>query len=608
MCGIVGLIGYGDISLVSTMNKAQAHRGPDGGGVFADVVNRVFLAMQRLSIVDLTGGDQPMANDDKTVWIVFNGEIYNAPELRETLQKQSIVFRSNNSDTEVLLRLYERFGSKMLNYLNGMFAFVIYDSRHSLIFGARDHFGIKPLYYKSNAQGLAFASELKSLALIPGFLKELNKQSLYHYLSFQCIPSPNSIFKDVFKLSPGEFFLYDVKVKNLSKHVYWQPTARYINCNVESMSHLDVQHEIREGLTRAVRRWMLSDVPLGCSLSGGIDSAIVTGLMSEYSDTKIRTYTLGFEDSLDLDERFLARAVARRFETIHQEIVIRSSDLLTELDAMVTSLDEPYSGGLPSWFVYKHASKDVKVCMSGIGGDEIFGNYGKWRVYENLFLKLRRIGGILRRDISSFENIRQFSRGALYHLYFRANEKKNILNMLELDEPLEESEALVEGIWDSAEADTARDAVRTIDMRIQLPEEFLHMADRFSMAFSVEARTPFLDREFAQRMIALRSENRFDNKELKKHLIAAMSNYIPKELREAKKRGFVLPLEKWIRENLREEIESLFNPSFIKNQGIFRERIYQDLLIPHLRGTQNNSAKIWTIYMFQKWYQQNFYN
>jgi asparagine synthase (glutamine-hydrolysing) len=604
MCGIVGFVGRGDTSVLMQMNASQKHRGPDDSGIFSDSTWGVHLAMTRLSIVDISHGHQPMANSEGSIWIVFNGEIVNAPLLRQELERCGVVFRTGHSDTEVLLQLYERYGESMLEKLNGMFAFVIYDKRKKVLFGARDPFGIKPLYYMQFTDGFAFSSELKGLSSLSYFQKKINRQSVYHFLSFQCVPAPETIFEGVYKLTAGETFLFNIEEKKFQKKIYWYPPNGVTWTSEATKCDLDLQKFIREEFKKALGRWMVSDVPIACSLSGGVDSAIIAGLMAELGNRPIKTYTLGFDDFPDLDERNLARAVSNKWGTQHQEIIIQSKDLLDDLDLMVTALDEPYAGGLPAWFVFKRMAGEVKVCMTGTGGDELFGNYGKWRVYADLSAAIRQVLGQLRRDSRWISDFLRFPRGSRYHLYFREYQKNDLLHP-DFATGCLESEALVELLWEKGKPPTVLDAPRIIDMKIQLPEEFLHMTDRFSMNFSIEARPPFLDRDFVEAMMSVDSNIRVRRSNFKEKLIKAFSTYIPEEIKLGKKRGFTLPIGEWIRKQLRNRIEYFFNPSYVREQGIFNENIYGDFFLPHVQGRVDFSSQIWTIFMFQVWYERN---
>ena len=605
MCGIVGFVGFRDDALLVSLNESQLHRGPDDGGYYHDHQSLVYMAMRRLSIVDIADGHQPLSNSDQSVWIVFNGEIVNAPELREQLEAGGCVFSTDHSDTEVLIQLYDRYGEDMLSRLNGMFAFVIYDRRRRIVFGARDHFGIKPLYYSFDGARLVFASELKSLSLCPGLCRIINYQALYHYLSFQSVPSPHTIYEGVAKLRPGESFVFKHDTRQFRLRRYWVPPTGEIKTCGSAKTESQIAELIRVEFGSAIRRWRMSDIPIACSLSGGIDSSVIVGLMMETSAHPIHTYTLGFEGFDALDERSQARHVAKKWGTEHHEIVVGCDDLLASLDEMVLSLDEPYAGGLPSWFVFKGMANEVKVCMTGTGGDELFGNYGKWRVYEDPIRGIRQAIGFARQDWRWITDFNRFPIGSRYSMYFRDHEKRMGVCSTEWAADCEPSELLVERLWTEGRPASLRDAPRIIDMQLQLPDEFLHMTDRFSMAFSIEARPPFLDREFAEKMMSIPAKERIGRTQLKSTLINALRVYIPDELLILRKRGFVLPISQWLREELRHRVQALLSPEYLRTQGIFNERLYNEIVLPHLDGRRDNSAKLWTLFMFQLWYEHH---
>ncbi|MBN8555159.1 MAG: asparagine synthase (glutamine-hydrolyzing) [Deltaproteobacteria bacterium] len=598
MCGIVGFAGHRDESLIQKFNQSQLHRGPDEGGFYFSKEGLVNLAMRRLSILDLEGGHQPMFNADKSLCIVFNGEIFNAPELRKKLQLKGYKFQSHHSDTEVLIHLYAEFGEKMLTQLNGMFAFVIHDSKKSLLFGARDHFGIKPLYYSLIDGKFAFASEMKSLLTLPWINLDLNLQAVSDFLSFQCVPAPHSIFESIHKLPAANSFSFDLRKKVFSKETYWKP-------KFDDGFHLNEEElpkYIRSELNAAVRRWTLSDVPIACSLSGGIDSSSIVALLAENSSRKISTFSLGFHNSPELDESDLARKVAEKWNTDHHEILLDPDDLLSDLDAMIYHLDEPYAGGLPSWFVFKEMAKSVKVGMTGTGGDELFGNYGKWLPFTSTAKNFHHRLRLLKHNPLSFKDQVRYPIGSRYHLYFRQSQKEHSIFLGASALHLEPSEKLIENYWNESLATDPRNAVPSIDFRIQLPDEFLHMTDRFSMAHSLEARTPFLDREFVEKMQQIPSHLRSQTGNFKNLLLKSVSSLLPSDLIHQKKRGFILPEKKWLRGRLREQVECLLSPQFLKRQGIFQERIYTQWVAPHLAEKKDYSWKVWTLLMFQLWY------
>ena len=599
MCGIVGFTGRRDEALLRAMNARQRHRGPDDAGHHCDERDGVSLAMQRLSILDIAGGHQPMFSADRELVVVFNGEIMNAPELRRELEAQGARFQTDHCDTEVLLHLYARDGAGMLAALNGMFAFVIHDRHRRRLFGARDHFGMKPLYYSFEGGRFAFASELKSLRLLPGFDTALSADALSHYLSFQCVPSPLTIWRGARKLPAAHSFTLDLEQHTLSVQRYWRPPLG--SATAAALAPGELSALIRSGLEQAVRRWMLSDVPVACSLSGGIDSSAIAALMAAHSAAPVPTYSLGFEDAPELDERALAQAVASRWGTQHHEIVLRSEQLLGDLAAMLEALDEPYAGGLPAWYVFRRMARDVKVCMTGTGGDELFGNYGKWRTYESRWRGLRVAVGRARRQAGWLRDFGRYPRGSRYALYFGAADKRALL----LEPPSAAgavSEQLIESLWKEAAPATVRDGVRLVDLQIQLPDEFLHMTDRFSMAHSLEARPPFLDRVFAEQMMAIPAHQRIGRAHLKQALIDAVRDLLPPQLLSAPKKGFILPVASWLRGRLRPQVEHLLGEPYLRGQGIFHERISEQLVRPHLAGRADHSWQLWTLLMFQMWH------
>ena len=361
MCGIVGLAGYDSRDLLTRMNTLQAHRGPDDAGELWDEAARVGIAMRRLAIVDLSGGAQPMSNETGDVWLVYNGEVYNAEPLRRRIESRH-TFATDHSDTELLIHLYEEMGPDMLTELNGMFAFAIYDQRNGTIFAARDHTGIKPFYYMLTDGRFAFSSELKSLLLLPDFERRLNHDVLHHYVSLRYTVDP--IWQGVNQLAPGEFLIFDLNTRQLQVKPYWS-----LDFSPETgVSQDEWAERIRIELKAAAQRWTISDVPVGCSLSGGLDSTAIVALLSE-SGYDVKTYSLGFTGDADspYDELPLARQVAERYATQHHELRVEPDDLLNALVDMVWHLDEPYGGGLPSWYVFQFMREHVTVGLTGSG-------------------------------------------------------------------------------------------------------------------------------------------------------------------------------------------------------------------------------------------------
>jgi asparagine synthase (glutamine-hydrolysing) len=575
VCGIAGVVGAPEPELLERLGEALRQRGPDGGGVALDEEAGVGLVARRLAILDLEGGSQPMRSADGTLTIVFNGEIFNAPELRAELEREGHRFSSDHSDTEVVLALYERRGEDFLERLNGFFAFVVWDARRRRLFGAVDRFGIKPLYLAEPGGGLAFASELKALLLVPGLPRELDRESLFHYLSLRFVPGPRSIVAGARRLAPGSAFSYDVEARRLEERRWWRLRFRPDPGG-------SWRERVREQLRESVRRWTLSDVPYAVSLSGGLDSSSIVGLLAEAGARDLRTYSLGFGDD---DELPLARGVAERYGTEHHELVVDADQLLDDLLELVWALDEPYGGGLPSWYVFRLMAEDVKVGLTGTGGDELFGNYRRFVPFER-----GRLARVRRRPVRRYHFEPSY--------YFTDAEKRELL----LESGAKDTAGLLQAIWDESDGRGARDRVLELDVRTQLADEFLLVTDRFAMAHSLEARTPFLDHELVELVASIPPELRTDAEDPKRLLRESVSDLLTPAQLGAPKRGFVLPLARWLREELRPLVERLLSDEHLRRQGLFRPVLAERLLRPHLDGERDESERIWPVLMFQLWH------
>ena len=598
MCGIVGLCGAQDPSWLTALNRRIVHRGPDDHGEYRDPAAGVSLAMRRLSILDLSGGHQPMGTEDGGCWIVFNGEIYNAGDLRTDLEKQGVRFQTNHSDTEVLLRLYQKEGPSMLKKLNGMFAFVIYDRNRRLLFGARDRLGIKPLYYTEQGGLFAFASELKALLSLPGFRREIDNGSLYHYMSLLYVPGEQSIFQGIRRLPPAHCFTYTLSDKQLKIERYWDfPTEEQQGISVE-----DWASRIRRQLETAVRRWVISDVPVGYALSGGVDSPALVGLLATQGMRNLKTYSLGFAapEEQHWDELPRAREVAKRWGTDHQEIILQPGDLLKDLVRMVWFLEEPYGGGLPSWYVFEFMHREVKVGVTGTGGDELFGNYGKFRFLENPWLRTKRgIRKILEPGIHGGSSPTEILLDSVYYLTDPVK-KQQIFEKSQV--PTEETSRYLSRCWDRSGPGQIRRGIARLDCTTQLPDEFLQMTDRFSMAHSLEARVPYLDHELVELCFQIPAGLRMRSTDPKYLLKMAVRDLLSDSLLSAPKRGFVIPVQRWLREELRPLAEQLLHPDRLKRQGIFRPDFWTTFVRPHLEGRADFTWVVWAGLMFQLWH------
>lgn len=633
MCGIVGIAGKHDSATLSRMNALLAYRGPDDSGEYHDPPAQVTLAMRRLSILDLQSGHQPMISDDGNLVIVFNGEIFNSPQLRDQLERRGHNFLTRNSDTEVVLKLYEEKQADLLNDLNGMFAFAIYDKRRRVVFGARDRMGIKPLYYTLSPGSFAFSSELKTLLLLPSVDREIDLQSTFHYMTLQHIPGADSIFRDIKRLPPGHLFRYDLASGNLDISRYWQLTPR----SEQTHSADEWAAMLRDQLREAFDRWTLSDVPVGCSLSGGLDSTAIVSVLGDMGH-QLKTYSLGFagDDEADWNELALAREVAKRWNTTHREIILEPAELLDDLVRMVWHLDEPYGGGLPSWYVFRMMSEDVKVSLTGSGGDELFGNYGKFECYEvsqlvRMIMKgsaLARGGQLLpdalwagwRKLLKSLPDslIDETRKSRLAELdklceapfghYYYANQvyfsdrvkRESVFNGAA--SAAADTAAYMQALYERSGTSNPRDAVACVDFQTQLPDEFLLMTDRFSMAHSLEARVPFLDHQLVEFVFSIPAETRTQRGALKYLLKKAVGDLLPESIQQSRKRGFVIPIKLWLRRELRPLAERLLAPERLAKQEIFRPSFYVDFVRPHLEGRADFTWQVWSALMFQLWH------
>jgi asparagine synthase (glutamine-hydrolysing) len=612
---------------VRVMNDMLTHRGPDDGGYCDEPSSNLSLGMRRLSILDLEFGHQPMSNQDGSIWIVYNGEIFNSPELRHQLERQGQVFVTDHSDTEILLHLYEQKQEDMLSELNGMFSFVVYDKRRNLLFGARDRLGIKPFYYTRTGNVFAFASELKSLLRLPGVTRTLNRTSLFHYMTLRFVPGEMSIFDGIQRLSPAHWFRHHLASGRFETHRYWTPSTAVR----EGLSLSDWSELVRAELQAAVRRWTLSDVPIGCSLSGGLDSSSIVALLAEAGHPQLKTYSLGFgKAAADLDELPLARKVAERWGTEHHELVIQPDDLLRDLLKMVWYLDEPYGGGLPSWYVFQFMAHDVKVGMTGTGGDELFGDYGRyigleraarqtgasipmwvkshWHLVAALIDHLpHEIGGIRKKERwrnwpTLQDDSFKWEYAQAFYYCSDAMKRRDVLTENSVAGSVQDTVELLRDYYNQSGNADPRDAVMRLALETQLPEEFLLMTDRFSMAHSLEARVPFLDHAFVELACSIPPSLRTKPSDPKYLLREAVKDLLPAELLKAPKRGFVLPTAQWLRKQLRPLTERLLAPNRLAKQGIFRTEFYAKFVKPHLEGRADYHQQVWTALMFQLWH------
>lgn len=593
MCGIVGIHGPQEPTWIAAMSNRLRHRGPDDSGVFADPSTQLAMAMRRLAILDLGGGVQPMSSSDGRYVLVYNGEIYNSRMLRQALEAAGERFATDHSDTEVLLRLLMREGEGCLDRLNGMFAFAFYDSLERTLLCARDRMGIKPFYYTMQGGRFAFASEMKALLLLPFVTRDVDRQALFDYLSLLYVPTGQSILTSINRLAPGHWLKYSLTDRKLEIKRWWE--IEYVPDN--SVRSADWPALIRDELRQAVVRWSQADVPIAVSLSGGLDSSAIAAIAVQ-AGLDLSAYSLGFEGPGEAawNELPLARDVARKWGIPHHEMVLRPEQTLDALPQMVEALDEPYGGGLPSWFVFKQMAGKVKVAHTGTGGDELFGNYGKWRPLEGGLLHRWRRG-----DVGTVDRAR-FTREFFDHYYYFPDAAKRTILADRGAACRDTADVLYEKFIDRPHA-ALRDGVAALDIGTQLPEEFLFMTDRFSMAHSIEARTPFLDNGMIDLVRRIPAGIRTHRGDLKYLLRQAVAPLLPSSLLKAPKRGFVIPFALWLRGPLKAKVEELLAPDRLQAQGLFSANFYDAYVKPHLAGRAEHTQRIWAALMFQYWHQ-----
>jgi len=611
MCGICGIVstrGPVDPDQLARMSAKLLHRGPDSDGVFVD--GPVGLAARRLAIIDLETGDQPIANEDGTVHVVQNGELYNYPELRAELERAGHRF-ATHGDTEVLVHLYEQEGPAFARRLRGMFAVALWDSTRRRLVLARDRYGIKPLYYRADGDGLEFASELRSLPR-----GEIDLDALEAFLAFNSIPAPLTIFREARKLPPGYVLVWEDG--NLSLERYARPAPVPV-AELREDDEGELIEELRSRLRDSVRAHLLADVPVGVLLSGGIDSSALAALAAEESGEPVRTFSIGFEER-SFNELADARLVAERYGTLHRELVLRPDAALL-LPALADAFDEPFadSSALPTYLVSQLAAEDVKVALSGEGGDELFGGY--YTYVADLLAE--RAGGLatLARPLverlpsstarASFDyKAKRFVRGAhlppleRHHAWkeiFSADARAELTGRRHGFDPVDlYRERFAE--TDGAEL-LAR--LQDVDRTIYLVDDLLVKTDRASMAHSLEARVPFLDPVVTNFALSLPVRHRVNGLRKKVLLRKAVAPLVPGRIIRGKKRGFSIPAAAWLRGELEPFARETLSADTLRRQGFFRPEAVTTLIDRHVAGKEDLSRQLWGLLAFTLWYERH---
>jgi asparagine synthase (glutamine-hydrolysing) len=629
MCGIVGFLtsksgNIPDHETLKRMRDVLIHRGPDDEGEYIRPLDDqgpfVFLGHRRLSIIDLSGGSQPMPNEDGTIWVTFNGEIYNFKELRGDLEGKGHRF-GTRSDTEVIVHSYEEYGEECFKFFNGMFAIGIWDEKKNRLILARDRLGKKPLYYSFFNGTLLFASELKAIMSYSAFPRRVDSVSLAKYLFFEFIPCPHTIFCDARKLPPASFLIWDGK--ELKVREYWTP---FHSPKTEAeFSENEAASRITELLRRSVKRRLVSDVPLGVFLSGGIDSSAVTALAQREDPGKIETFSIGFEDP-SFDESSYALLASEHIGTNHHEQTMKPADLLNLVPHLPDILDEPMADAsiLPTYLLSKFTREYVKVALGGDGGDELFAGYPTYlahkfaRYYERwmapLHPMLTFLGNLLPvsdNNISFDFKVKRFLSGIGYRESIRNFIWLGSFSLPDLHHVLSSGigshlnrDRLVEEIssYESAFPLTDRTGlVQFLDLKLYLQEAILVKVDRASMACSLEVRAPFLDHELVEFVMGLPSEVKLKGFTSKYILKKAMEPFLPKEVIHRKKKGFGVPIAKWVKGPLKELFGDLLSPDRIRREGFLDPSYVSTLLEDHLAGKKDNRKQLWTLLVWELW-------
>jgi len=623
MCGIAGIVSQSsDLAVIGPMTEAMSHRGPDGAGIWSDGL--CSLGHRRLAIIDLSvKGKQPLCNENETVWIVFNGEIYNFQELRAELELLGHEFDSH-TDTEVIVHAYEQWGADCVKKLRGMFAFAIWDQHRRRLFLARDRVGKKPLYYINNGRCFAFASELQGLLQNPEVQREADLEGVDSYLSWGYVPAPLTGFKNVLKLPPAHFLVLDVGPVETKTRIerYWDlqysPKIK--------MTESEAGDLLREKLTEAVRYRLISDVPLGAFLSGGIDSSIVVGLMAQVSGTRAKTFSIGFDDN-DYNELRFARAIAERWGTDHTELIVKPDELAV-LPKLVRHYGEPYadSSAIPTFYVSKITRSGVTVALNGDGGDESFAGYDRYaatRIADKL-ASLGSFGAVTAalarflpdsidpknrvRRLKRFLSVAHADRPVRYSnwvSYFTAAAKKQLYAPYFTEAVATKNrQGWMEDLWKEVGDLESVDAAMAVDIKSYLPYDLLTKVDIASMANGLEARSPFLDHvvmEFAAQLpIHLKLHGRQSKYLLKK----TFADLLPPENVRRRKMGFGVPIARWLRTSSRELLQDTLLSHRARKRGYFNPDRVHHLVREHVTGKADYSFQLWNLLMLELWHQE----
>lgn len=602
MCGITGFTGKKNNGELLKMTKTLIHRGPDEEGFYSG--EEASLGMRRLSIIDLLTGSQPIYNEDKNVATVFNGEIYNFPSLKKELSKKGHKFRTQ-TDTEVIVHLYEDFGEDFAGRLDGMFAIALWDARKRKLILCRDRFGKKPLYYTLAKGNLIFGSEIKAILAHAAVKKDLNFEALHHYLSLKNIPSPLTIYRGIYSLPAASILIFNRGAAKIKK--YWELKYNLIQPENEK----EVILNLDDLLKKAVKKRLISDVPIGAYLSGGMDSSLLVAMYSLFAGGNIKTFSLVYGKELQnkaVDEKF-AKLISKKYKTEHYEYRTNNQEMFDDLQEIIFAFDQPFAGVVSTYFISKLIHKYVKVAISGDGGDELFGSYLAARLSFPIdnYLKGRRTPEDLRPFDEQVDYLKKIAERTEWRwrsklVVFTEEEKEKLYNPKNINKFRNyDTSLLFRQYFKNSNAKDPLNRILDVDCKTLLADQVLPFVDRLSMAHSIEVRCPYLDLDFSQYAASLPGVWKIRNGETKYILKKLAEKYLPKDLIYRPKEGFISPFNQWVPRN-QKYIRSVLNKKALAEHSLFNGG-YVKKLIDNLDSEDMGSVnKVWALLNFQIWY------
>ncbi len=621
MCGIHGIIALNSDFLptpeiLKLMGDVTAHRGPDDSGVYVE--NGVGIGMRRLSIIDLTTGHQPLTNEDQTLWLVCNGEIYNFRELRQELRSKGHKFKTG-SDSEVILHLYEEYGDDFVLHLNGMFGFALWDGKRKRLIIGRDRIGIKPLYYYNDGKRLIFSTEAKAILAVPGVERDIDPIALQSYLSLGYVAAPYSLFSGIKKLPVASLMVIENQKVEITP--YWEMSSTIDYAKSED----EWKDQVRAGIEEAVRLQMVSDVPIGAFLSGGIDSSAVVAFMAKYSSSPVRTYAIGFAGDSGgsyYNELPYAKQVSELFKTEHKEIIVKP-DVVKLMPRLLWHMDEPMADTafITTYLVAEFARQDSTVILSGVGGDELFGGYRRY-LGEYYGQKYQNIPGWLRQNIlspvaqrlpsdrhSSLLNLSRLVKGFIvsselpfaerYRSYVEVftPEQIDLLKKTVVAEPYN----ALDIAFERSHSEDPVNRLFQVDSMTQLPDDLLMLTDKMTMATSLECRVPFLDQNLVELAAAMPGSMKIRGRELKYVLKSCLQDVLPKEILYRKKRGFGAPMGSWLKNELSPLLKQVLSKKTIQARGLFNWDFVQQTIALHEADKEDHTDHLQALMNLELW-------